>query len=82
MDKQQWLDMAEVWDALRVVPKFLMLTMWVSALHVGYWYMYELLPADRTPEVSIFVGVIAAAVAKAQDYYFRTGRNWTNGPEK
>ena len=74
MDKQKYLDIAEVLDAHRIFPKLFMLLSWGCAIYVGYWYTgLEII----TPEATAFAGIVAGALAKAQDYYFRGGRNWT-----
>lgn len=75
MNKQKWLDIAEVLDAHRIFPKLSMSFAWTCAAYVGYWYMT--LP-DPTSEQSAFAVVVAGALAKSQDYYFQGGRKWVS----
>lgn len=83
MDKQGWLDRAEILDAARVVPRIVLFMVLIFAgayiYNVTVWYM-ALPAAERTVEVSGFVGLTIPAVfglaGKIIDWYLKTGRSW------
>ena len=73
MTKQRWLDVAEVLDAFRGVPRLSLALAWGCSIYVGWWYMG--LESPMT-EQSVFAGLVATALAKTQDYYNQGGRKW------
>ncbi len=73
MEKEKGLVWAEIIDAHRIWPKFFMLVAWFCAVYAGYWYV--MLPL-RGVEETAFIGIVTAALAKTQDYYFQSGRKW------
>lgn len=81
--KQRWLDIAEVLDALRIVPRLLILGFAMFAMDqiASLLDWYQALPAaERAMEASGFafltIGAITGLFTKALDYYFKTGRRW------
>ena len=86
MNKQLWLDLAESVDALRLVPRILILGFAIFAIdqisEMLDWYQ-GLPAAERAVEASGFaflvIGTIAGLFTKSMDYYFKTGRKW-NAP--
>jgi hypothetical protein len=82
-NKQTWLDMAEVIDAWRVVPRGLIVTFVTFTVcivsNLLAWYM-DLPAAERVMEASGFAfGVITAItglLTAAIKIYVSTGRNW------
>ena len=84
MDKIKWLNVAEVFDAYRVIPRVILIAVLAFAgfyiYDISIWYMG--LPAvERTAEVSAFAGVTIPALfglaGKMIDWYLKTGRSWT-----
>ena len=84
MDKQFWLNLAELIDAYRLMPRAIL----TASLAFAGWYIYAItvwymaLPLiERTVEVSGFAGLTIPAVfglaGKMVDWYLKTGRNWT-----
>lgn len=86
--KEKWLDVAEVLDAYRLVPRIILAVVLVAAgiyiYEVTAWYM-ALPAAERTAQVSGFAGVTIPAVfglaGKITDWYLKTGRNWKSGAD-
>lgn len=84
MDKQFWLNLAELIDAYRLMPRAIL----AASLAFAGWYIYAItvwymaLPLiERTVEVSGFAGLTIPAVfglaGKMVDWYLKTGRSWT-----
>ena len=82
--KKSWLNVAEVFDAWRIIPRAVL----VSVLAFAGFYIYDIsmwymgLPAiERTAGVSGFAGVTIPALfglaGKMIDWYLKTGRSWT-----
>lgn len=74
MTKQKWLDVAEVLDALRVVPRIMLAIYTVLLLHVTLWFMG--LPDPSAPQ-SAFADFVWGAAAVFTGWYASTGRKWT-----
>ncbi len=83
MEKQKWLNISEIFDAYRVIPRIvLMMVLCFAGIYIWSiteWYM--LLPeVERTAEVSAFAGLTIPAVfglaGKVIDWYLKTGRTW------
>ncbi len=64
-------------DLYRVFPRGLFLVMSYFVAKVMLWYMYGILPVERTTEVSVFVGILGGAWVKALDYYMQRGVDWS-----
>lgn len=86
--KQKWLDVAEVFDAFRIMPRMVLVTSLGFAawyiITITLWYMH--LPViERTAEVSGFAGLTIPAVfglaGTITNWYLKTGRNWSNSPD-
>lgn len=85
--KVKWMHWSEVIDSLRIVPRLLIVPMFVwSAWKLGimlHWYMV-LPPAERTGNVTAFAGVITAPICTVLGYAFKVyiggGRNWDQAP--
>lgn len=83
MNKQWWMDVAEVLDSLRLVPRFLIIGFALFAVNqiaeMNDWYR-TLPSAERAVEASGYafavIGVIVGLFTKSLDYYFKTGRKW------
>lgn len=72
MNKQYWLDLAEIRTKLRVMPSLLLLVYGGYSIRLAEWYIH--LPSvDRTLEASGFVALVLAAFAKLCDWYMTTG---------
>lgn len=84
MDRNQWLDRAEVMDALRIFPRFLVAWyMGILTWAVSYqtlWYAH-LAPAARTVEVTAFYGMETGGLFGLAAYIFKVyadgGRDWS-----
>jgi hypothetical protein len=73
--KQRLLDVAEVIDAHRVFPKIFMVAYFLLIWKVGVWFMLLDKPGA---EQSAFVTVVTSSFAPLLNWYFQTGRRWTN----
>lgn len=84
MDKQFWLDLAELIDAYRLMPR----AMLIGVLGFSAWYIYEVsmwfmsIPAaersmEATGMASITIPAVFGLAGKMVDWYLKTGRNWT-----
>lgn len=88
MNKQAWLDGAEVTDAYRVVPRLILFgySFWTIQVvwYVLHWYT-ALPSAERSLEASgLAAGVITAVTGLntwALKVYLATGRKWAGQPE-
>jgi hypothetical protein len=88
----KWFHWAEVVDAARIVPRIIIIPMFVwAAIKIGgmlSWYMWSLAPADRTGNVTAFAAAITAPICTMLGYAFKvyvtTGKDWdktTKGSE-
>lgn len=82
--KNEWLEIAEVVDALRIVPRIIIgVFLAVFAWAVVYFsIMYFRLPvAERTVAMTTFVSVVLTALTTALPFivkiYTDNGRDWT-----
>lgn len=64
-------------DIYRVFPRGIFLIATLLLVKMGHWYMYQLMPVDRTTEVSAFVAVCVGAWVKFLDYYMQRGNDWS-----
>lgn len=72
MNKDFWIDLSEVINSLRIMPRILLSVYGAVGIWLVTWYTN--LPAvERTLEASGFVGLVLAAFAKLCDWYMRTG---------
>lgn len=84
MDKQRYVDFAQVFDQLRVVPRLVLFGYGLWVAHVTdstlTWYM-QLPSAERTLEASGLAGAIITAVTGLFPWiykiYANTGNDWT-----
>lgn len=83
MNKEEWLDFAEVVDALRVFPRILvagyMLIVGAEVAYLTVWYAH--LPSvERTVEVTAFYSLIMGGLFGLAAYVFKVysdgGYNW------
>lgn len=81
--KAAWMDVAEVIDTLRIVPRIVLFgyAWWAGA--ITYWLVkwYEHLPAvERTNQVTAFVTIVLPGVFGLAVYVYRIyadgGRQW------
>jgi hypothetical protein len=64
-------------DIYRIFPRVIFLIATFAMFKMGLWYMYTLLPLERTAEVSAFVAVCVGAWTKLMDYYMQRGVDWS-----
>jgi hypothetical protein len=64
-------------DLYRIFPRAIFLIATFALFKMGLWYMYTLLPLERTAEVSAFVAVCVGAWTKLMDYYMQRGVDWS-----
>jgi hypothetical protein len=84
MDKEKWLDCAEVIDSLRIFPRFLvswyMVILTWSVCYQTWWYAH-LAGTDRTVEVTAFYGMEMGGIFGLAVYIFKIytdgGRDWS-----
>lgn len=84
MNKQAWLDVAELIDALRIVPRALLasycLWVWHVTSQILDWYQH--LPAsERSLETAGLTGAVITAVTGLATWVFKIysdgGRDWS-----
>jgi hypothetical protein len=84
MNKQRWLDVAEVIDALRIFPRLLValyfaIAAWVI-VYLALWYAH-VAAAERTVEVTAFYAMLTGGLFGMSGYIFKIytdgGRDWT-----
>jgi hypothetical protein len=63
-------------DIYRLFPRAIFLVATFAMFKMGLWYMYVLIPLERTAEVSAFVAVCVGAWTKLMDYYMQRGVDW------
>ncbi|MFI5397611.1 MAG: hypothetical protein ACHQ9S_18900 [Candidatus Binatia bacterium] len=83
LTKQWWMDLAEVVDALRIFPRFMVTGygLWVGWFTDWFVAWYEKLPAvERTNEVTLVFGIVIPAVCGLATWVFKMyldgGRKW------
>ncbi len=84
MNKQRWLDIAELVDSYRIIPRlFLAACFWwtvVVTRELLFWYMH-LSHEERSLEASGFASVVFLSVfgflKLVFDVYSANGRDWT-----
>lgn len=88
MNKQPWLDAAEIFDAWRVVPRVLVFgySAWAIYIVNRCLVWYQAIPApERNIEASSLTTVVISAVTGlatlALKIYMQSGRDWSNKPE-
>lgn len=72
MEKRSWLDLADILNALRAIPRALLTVYGAMGVWLAVWYT-QLPAVERTAETSGFVGLVLAAFAKLCDWYMKTG---------
>lgn len=73
MDKQKWLNWAEVLDSYRIVPRLLLCGYAYLVYKVVLWYMGVPVPSvEHAALVTAVVGIIAPVAGM----YFNSGRKW------
>ena len=72
-----WEWPAYLTDIYRVFPRVIFLVATYALFKMGLWYMYTLLPVERSAEVSAFVAVCVGAWTKLMDYYMQRGNDWS-----
>lgn len=78
MNKQWWLDTAEVIDANRLVPRAIMAGYGYAFWRLLEWYMA--LPEPTNQQSAAFASMVGLAGAVTK-FYVETGRRW-NGDGK
>lgn len=83
MTKQEWLDRAEIVDALRVVPRLLLIAYCAFTFHIVSWILewYMALPAaERSLESSGLAAAVITAVTGLGSWFLKvytfSGRHW------
>lgn len=65
-------------DIYRIFPRLIFLLASVGMWKIMTWYMFGLMPVERTAEVSAFVAVVVGAWTKLMDYYMQRGVDWSS----
>jgi len=81
MNKQEWLDIAEILDAMRVVPRVLMALAWtLFSIYIwwttGWYFGLETPSAWDMGFISSTISALGAALASLTNRYFDSGRKW------
>jgi hypothetical protein len=83
VNKQLWLDIAEIIDSWRIFPRFMVIAVygWIAWFTDWFVRWYEKLPAaDRTTEVTAVFGIVIPAVfglaVWVSKMYLDGGRKW------
>ncbi len=71
-----WEWPAYLTDIYRIFPRLIFIIASVGMWKIMMWYMFGLLPVERTTEVSAFVAVVVGAWVKLMDYYMQRGVDW------
>ena len=88
MDKQKWLDWAEVFDSLRIVPRVFLFGFWTTTFififYFSYWYFH--FPANERgyEESGAMTGIILGLLKFGKDIwdtYAQNGRDWNSIPK-
>jgi hypothetical protein len=84
MNKQEWLNAAEIFDAWRVVPRtvLFMYATWLAHVTNNILLWYQHLPAaERTVETAGLTGAIITAITGLATWiykiYSENGRDWS-----
>ena len=73
MNKQGWLDWAEVIDAHRIFPKVFVFGYGILCWKMALWYMVLEKP---TTEQTAFVTIVVSVFAPLFNWYAQGGRRW------
>lgn len=81
MNKQNWLDIAEVADALRLMPRLILAGCYIGFFCYVYWVtgMYFATPnpgVEITAFVTVIIPAITGIISAMTNKYFQTGRKW------
>lgn len=81
MSKERWLDFAEILDALRIIPRFILLGGWTSAmLYIYYTTVWFMGLSDASMWdmgfISSTISALFLAVQQLTARYFDGGRDW------
>lgn len=81
MNKQNWLDIAEVADALRLMPRLILAGCYICFFYYVYWVtgLYFITPnpgVEITAFVTIVIPALTGIISAMTNKYFQTGRNW------
>lgn len=68
-----WMRIAEIVDAFRIVPRSMVLCYGIACWQVGQWFMA--LPDPSTSQVA-FVDALALVAGYVFGLYVQSGRNW------
>lgn len=92
MNKAFWISVAECIDALRVIPRILVIMYYSFFIHAWYyvvgWFMtYDWAPTAGHPEIAlaiagfpaVILGVLTGVLSTLTKAYFDTGRKWDDG---
>ena len=91
MNKQEWLDLAEVLDAHRVFPKVIMVLCYVAYgvfSYDSYVWIKDIYEATKGVPTSVatFAGATLSALGGVltmlTNKYFEGGRRWTNNSQE
>lgn len=75
MSKDKWLDVAELIDALRVVPRLLVFSYIIMLHQSTLWFMSL---EDPNNAQAGFIATLWGAAAAIFKFYAETGRSWEN----
>lgn len=71
--KIRFLDLAEIFDAWRVVPRAVLTFYGAMCWQLATWYMALKAPV---PEQAAFVTAIIGLAVPLTNFYFNSGRRW------
>jgi hypothetical protein len=78
INKETFLALAEVLDALRIVPRFMLFCLSYLVWHVVAWYMTL---QDPTTQQAALVTTVTAIIPAIIGLYQSSGRKWGKTPE-
>jgi len=81
MNKQFWLDFAEILDAIRLAPRFILICSYYFAfMYITKLTNYYLASPDKTTTLTAFVSItipaITGIISMLTKAYFDSGRKW------
>jgi len=87
INKQPWIDAAEVFDTLRIVPRIVLFaflgftgTVIYQILH---WYFEQPATArgfEESGAITAIIGFLTHFSARVFDFYMKNGRDWSTPP--
>lgn len=76
--KKQWMDIAEIVDAFRIIPRFILIGYGVLCYNMYLWFTSL---EDPTQTQAAFVSIIIGVAGYIIGSYYKTGKDWDKAKE-